>query len=168
MDILDRLLAHDAWTTEAILRRCDALSDEELDRPLGIGPGSVRATVIHILHNMELWTDLIAERPVRLDAAAPRTQTVPVLLARLSAAADDLALVSRRVLLEGRLDDTFLDALDSPATEKSFGGAIAHVITHSMHHRAQLLFMLRSLGLSGLPEGDVLSWEAHHRRTAGP
>jgi hypothetical protein len=26
-------------------------------------------------------------------------------------------------------------------------------------HRAQLLYMLRQLGLTGLPEGDVLSWE---------
>jgi uncharacterized damage-inducible protein DinB len=28
-----------------------------------------------------------------------------------------------------------------------------------MHHRAQVLHMLRRLGVSGLPEGDVLSWE---------
>jgi len=167
MDILDRLLAHDAWTTEAILRRCDGLSDEALDRPLGIGPGSVRATFIHIVRNMELWTDLIAERPVRPDLQAPRTQTVQALLSRLSAAADDLAVVSRQVLLSGRLNNTFIDTLDSPATEKTFGGAIVHVITHSMHHRAQLLFMLRRLGISGLPEGDVLSWEHHHLRAAG-
>jgi uncharacterized damage-inducible protein DinB len=37
---------------------------------------------------------------------------------------------------------------------------IAHVITHSMHHRAQLIFMLRELGVEDLPEGDVLSWES--------
>jgi uncharacterized damage-inducible protein DinB len=28
-----------------------------------------------------------------------------------------------------------------------------------MHHRAQVLYLLRKLGLEGLPEGDVLSWE---------
>ena len=57
-----------------------------------------------------------------------------------------------------------MDTLDSPPAEKTYGGAIAHVITHSMHHRAQLLYMLRRLGLEGLPEGDVLSWE----QQAGP
>jgi hypothetical protein len=36
--------------------------------------------------------------------------------------------------------------------------AIVHVITHSMHHRARLLYMLRRLGPANLPEGDVLSW----------
>jgi uncharacterized damage-inducible protein DinB len=45
-----------------------------------------------------------------------------------------------------------------------YGGGIAYVITHSMHHRAQLLYMLRRLGIEGLPEGDVLSWE----QPAGP
>ena len=40
--------------------------------------------------------------------------------------------------------------------EKTYGGAIAHVITHSMHHRAHLLYMLRQPGLTALPEGDVL------------
>jgi uncharacterized damage-inducible protein DinB len=34
-----------------------------------------------------------------------------------------------------------------------------------MHHRAQVLYMLRQLGLTELPEGDVLSWEQHRGRT---
>ena len=42
---------------------------------------------------------------------------------------------------------------------KPFGAAIAHVITHSMHHRAQVLNMMRHLGMKDLPEGDVFSWE---------
>jgi len=29
-----------------------------------------------------------------------------------------------------------------------------------MHHRAQLLYMLRKLGVRDLIEGDMLSWEA--------
>jgi uncharacterized damage-inducible protein DinB len=37
--------------------------------------------------------------------------------------------------------------------------AHAHVLTHSMHHRAQVLYVLRQLGPTGLPEGDGLSWE---------
>jgi uncharacterized damage-inducible protein DinB len=61
-------------------------------------------------------------------------------------------------------DERFVDTLDDPPAEKSFGGAIAHALTHSMHHRAQLLYMLRKLGLKTLPEGDVLSWE----NVAGP
>lgn len=159
MDILDRLLEHDAWTTQAVLRRCASLSDEELDRPLGIGPGSVRGTLIHVIRNMEVWTDLIAERPVRREPSDAGETSVPGLLSRLSLAAEDLASVSKRIQAAGRLDAVFRDTLDDPPTTKTFGGAIVHVITHSMHHRAQLLVMLRRLGLSALPEGDVLTWE---------
>ena len=69
MDLLDRLLAHDTWTTRQLLLRCQQLTDEQLDQEFDI--------------------------------------------------------------------------------------------IHSMHHRAQLLYMLRLLGLTDLPEGDVLSWESH-------
>ena len=34
-----------------------------------------------------------------------------------------------------------------------------------MHHRAQLLYLLRQLGMEGLPGGDALSWES--RATTG-
>jgi uncharacterized damage-inducible protein DinB len=32
-----------------------------------------------------------------------------------------------------------------------------------MHHRAQVLFMLRLSGVTDLPEGDVFSWEKANR-----
>jgi uncharacterized damage-inducible protein DinB len=28
-----------------------------------------------------------------------------------------------------------------------------------MHHRGQLIFMLRKLGVANIPEGDALFWE---------
>jgi uncharacterized damage-inducible protein DinB len=49
--------------------------------------------------------------------------------------------------------------LDNPPREKSYGTSLAHIITHSMHHRAQVLYMLRLSGVRNLPEGDVFSWE---------
>jgi len=86
------------------------------------------------------------------------------LIARLDRAAADLASVARAVARRGGWDERWIDTLDRPPAEKTYGGGIAHVITHGMHHRAQLLYMLRRLGVEGLPEGDVLSWE----RQAGP
>ncbi len=54
-----------------------------------------------------------------------------------------------------------MDPIDG--VEKTFfggGGGITHILTHSMHHRAQVLYMLRRVGVVDLPEGDVLSWES--------
>src|SRR4051812_28126973 len=41
MDILDRLLGHDAYTTRLLLSRCELLSDEQVDREFPIGPGTL-------------------------------------------------------------------------------------------------------------------------------
>jgi uncharacterized damage-inducible protein DinB len=164
MDILDRLLQHDAWTTRQILERCRGLSDAQLDQPFDVGVGSVRATLIHIIGNMETWTGLISLRPaeqVRRPGAYPHS--VEGLFERMEEVAAELSTAATRLRAEGRLDDLFPDVLDDPPTLKSFGGAIAHVITHSHIHRGELLHMLARLGLQDLPEGDVLSWEQQHR-----
>lgn len=161
MDILDRLLGHDAWTTRQLLLRCRELNDSQLDRQFDIGHRSVRATIEHIVRNMEVWTDLIAGQPVRPDeGTAPSGRSVESLIRRLDVVAAQLNAIATQVAREGRLDERWLDYLDQPAAQKSYGGAIAHVLTHSMHHRAQVLYLLRHLGMRDLIEGDVLSWES--------
>jgi uncharacterized damage-inducible protein DinB len=158
MTLLDRLLGHDAWTTRELLRRCRSLTDEQLDRPFEIGHRSVRATVEHVVFNMEVWGELMAgERPM-LNRDA-RARSIDGLLTRVDRAAERLRRVTTAVASRDGWDERWLDVLDHPPAHKTYGGALAHVITHSMHHRAQLLFMLRQLGLGNLPEGDVLTWE---------
>ena len=165
MDILDRLLGHDAWTTRQLLIRSQGLSDEQLDRRFPIGHGCLRDTFVHVIRNMEVWTDLIAERPVRA-GPGPEGATVPRLIERLDAVAAEFGAAARRLRDEGRLDDLFAD-VDGPGDPdpvmKTFGGAIAHLITHSMHHRAQALNIMRHLGMTDLIEGDLLGWEGAHR-----
>jgi uncharacterized damage-inducible protein DinB len=160
MDLLDRLLGHDSWTTRELLLRSMSLSDEQLDREFDIAHRSVRATFLHIIRNVEVWPDLMTGAPVRADAGkATEGRSIPGMIARLDRAAADFASLARRVAVRNGWDERWIDTLDRPPTEKTYGGGIAHVITHSMHHRAQLLYMLRRLGVGELPEGDVLSWE---------
>ncbi len=165
MDLLDRLLGHDVWTTRQLIERCTELSDEQLDRRFDIGHGSVRATFQHIISNMESWSGLMAGVEVAMLKYPSQEQSMSQFRERLDLAAEQLAQVVRVVSARGAWDEPWLDTLDEPPAEKTFGGAIAHVITHSMHHRAQLLHMLRRLGVKNLPEGDVLSWE-HQRQSA--
>jgi uncharacterized damage-inducible protein DinB len=153
------LLGHDAWTTRQLLRRCRDLTDEQLDREFDIGHRTVRATFLHILRNMEGWAHLMTGLPVRAKGVQFEDGNVTAMTDRLDRAAANLARVARAVAERNGWDERFLDTMDEPPTEHSYGGGIAHVITHSMHHRAQVLYLLRKLGLEGLPEGDVLSWE---------
>jgi uncharacterized damage-inducible protein DinB len=168
VDILDRLLKHDTWTTRQLLVRARELSDAQLDRPFDLGNGSLRATFAHVIGNMEVWTDLIAGRPVDMSRGEGETaRSVDGFIARLDAVAPDLERVATALAAADRLDELWTDTLDDPPTRKSYGGAIAHVISHSHIHRGEILHMLDRLGLRDLPEGDVLSWEqARHTEPA--
>jgi uncharacterized damage-inducible protein DinB len=157
MDLLERLLGHDSWTTRQLLNKAELLTDSQLDHEFDMGHLTVRRTFEHVIRNVECWTDLMqGNKPRHRPDSA---QSVDDLTARFEAAAAELLEFAREIVAQDRLDDTFVDTLDTPPQEKSFGGTILHVATHGMHHRAQLLFMLRRLGVAELPEGDVLSWE---------
>ena len=156
MDLLDRLLRHDEWTTRKLLEICVALNDEQLDREFDIGHRTLRATLNHIVHNVEAWSSLMAGEACERQ----ENDSVAGMLRRLSVAYVRLRRIARNVAETGAWDETWIDHLESPPRPKSYGTSIAHVITHSMHHRAQVLYLLRLSGVSPLPEGDVFSWEA--------
>ncbi|QDV48061.1 DinB family protein [Gimesia fumaroli] len=154
MDLLDRLLAHDAWTTRQLLEICATLPDEQLDHEFDIGHRTLRATLHHIIGNMEIWSALMAGEPIERSS----NQTIAEMRERLSAAAARLKTIGTQVQQTNGWDDVWIDHLDDPPREKTFGTALAHIVTHSMHHRAQVLYMLRLSGVESLPEGDVFSW----------
>lgn len=160
--MLDRLLGHDSWTTHQLLDLASMLSDEQLDHEFDIGHRTVRRTFEHIIWNIECWTDLMKGNGVRPRPA--RDQSLTMLKKRHEAASSEFLEFAREIGDRHRFDETFVDTLDDPPKEKSFGGVIVHLATHGMHHRAHLLFMMRRLGVESLPEGDALSWEAKQSR----
>jgi len=160
LDLLDRLLAHDVWTTRQLLLAAQPLSDDQLDQRFDIDQRSLRECFDHIIENMEIWSDLMAERPVRDGPADAQATTIAGLLARLGAAGQDFAALARRIARANAWDAVYMDTLDKPPTPKTYGGTIAHLITHSMHHRAQAMYMLECLGVRDHVEGDVLGWES--------
>ena len=156
MDLLDRFLAHDVWTTRQLLDICSELPDETLDQEFDIGHRTLRKTFDHIIGNMEIWSTLMANECVE----AKNDQTLSGMNDRLTAAESRLKTVARKVADSHGWDEEWTDHLDDPPRQKTFGTAIAHVVTHSMHHRAQILYMLRKCGVPSIPEGDVFSWES--------
>ena len=161
MDILDRYLGYEAWTLRHFIARCAELSPKQLYQPFDVGPGSVQATLSHIIANLETWTDLLRERPVR--QLGPFQDQVEDYLRRFDAAMADFTDCARTLAAAGRLDATYLDVLDTPPQPKTFGGTVLHVLTHTTVHRWELQHMLQRLGLRDLLEGDALSWEQQAR-----
>ena len=157
MDILDRLIAHDTWTTLQLLDACEGLSDDLLDKEFEIDHRSLRKTFLHMIENLETWTDLIHERPVQ----DKQGNSIPELRQRLVDASREFANLARKIARENRFDDSFWDVLDNPPRLKTFGGAIGHVLTHNMHHRAQIMYLMEKVGIQDHIEGDLLSWESN-------
>jgi uncharacterized damage-inducible protein DinB len=162
MDILDRYLGYEAWTLRYFIDRCRQVSPAQLHQQFDISHGTLHATLAHIIGNIEVWTDLMRERPVR--SLPPLPETTEDYLERFDAAMADFADCARGLVVEGRLDATYVDVLDTPPEPKTFGGTLLHVLTHTTVHRWEIQHMLQRLGLGDLIEGDVLSWEwrMHH------
>jgi uncharacterized damage-inducible protein DinB len=156
MDMLDRFIGHDAWTTRQLLLACQDLSDDLLDRAFEMDHHSIRATFTHMIENMEGWTDLMRERPVQSNSGT----TMAELLVRHGAASREFAHLARDIARAGRYDDCFVDLLEDPLKKRTFGGAIGHVVTHNMHHRAQIMWLMERVGLTQHIEGDLLGWES--------
>lgn len=165
MTLLERLLAHDAWTTRALLDCCDRVGDAELDREFSLGPGTIRRTFAHIVRNMEVWTDLMRGDEPRLPPMES-SPSVGSLKHRLDEIAPLFAETARDVEHRKAWEETWLDTVAEPHRVRSLGGTIGHLITHSMHHRAQLIWMLKQVGVADVPEGDLLSWERQARESS--
>jgi uncharacterized damage-inducible protein DinB len=167
MDLIDRLLGHDEWTTGELLRRCGELTEAELFQRFDIGHETVHATLVHMIDNVGNWTELMrtGQAEDRIDGWAE--MGVPSLIAEHQRSYGEFARLAREIRDANRWDDLWIDTLDDPPQSKSYGGAILHVITHNMHHRGEVLHMLSRLGLADLPEGDLLGWEAGRNAEKG-
>lgn len=177
--ILSHLLAHDAWATRRLLEHASLLDDAALDRPFDIGPGCLRATFTHIVSAMARWADRITECEIRPTLESRLDPTcAPLSVADLLAALDHGArdLVESACLAEQRGLTGFIVARFTNAAghtreiTMTRAGALVHVATHGMHHRAQCLNMLRRLNIPGisdtLPDLDAIDYELAARNAA--
>jgi uncharacterized damage-inducible protein DinB len=161
MDILDRYLGYEGWTTRHIITRSQELTREQLHQPFDIGQGSLHETLTHIIRNLEAWTALMRSEPET--QRPPIADNTAAYFERFDAAMADFSNLARSMAAANRLDDTYLDTYDNPPVAKSYGGTILHVLTHTTVHRWEAQHILQRLGISDLIEGDALGWEMQTR-----
>ena len=157
--LLDRILGHDAWAMGRFLTICEQLSDESLDADFDIGHRTIRKTLDHMIWNIERWTALMTDHIVP-DRSSDTTYAG--LQRRYRIAAKSFESTARAAVEAGRFSDEYEDPIDG--LRKTIGSTILHVTTHNMHHRAHLVFMFRRLGVTDLPEDDVLTWEQQQKK----
>lgn len=161
MDVLTRMLDHHLWLAGQIIDRTGQLSDDVLDQPIrqsveGIDDSPTLRSLSDILvGQLEMWLTAL-EGGIRMP---PADDTSPAALhRRLDSAAPRFRELVLTPILNGRGDDTFIDAVCDPPQTFSYGGVLAHVLTFAAVRRTLAIGALDSAGIGDLGAGDPMSF----------
>ena len=162
MNLLVRMVEHHVWLVGELVDRAAKLDAAALDAPITLSVEGVddnptlRSLLSRLIGQMDMWNNVIASRDY--DFAIERGESIASMRTRLRSAGDAFLAEVRRVVDEGRLDETFVDAHCDPPEVFTYGGLIAHVLTFAAHRRALVLGALYSAGITDLGAGDPRKW----------
>jgi uncharacterized damage-inducible protein DinB len=168
--IIQRLHQHRAWVNENLLAAAEALNEEQLRREFEIGQGSVWKSLVHLYAAEFVWLEAMLghEDPIvqgDLPGKIPGNQLGEGKIASLA------ELRQKWQELQGRWEQYLAklkpEALDElvykivmstrqrMATKRS--DVLLHVAMHAHYTSAQVVNMLRQLGVEKLPETMLIS-----------
>lgn len=162
MDLLTRMVEHHVWLTGEMVRVAERLTADQLDQVIVLDVDDDRQTIRSLLSRlvgqMGMWNAALADR--EYDWSVEEHESLSSLRERL--AVEGPAYLSHvcEVVEQGRLDDTFVDALCEPAQVFTYGGMIAHVLTFAAHRRTLVALAFGSHGVEELGWGDPMTWVA--------
>jgi len=149
------LLDHSDWSNDRVLDAAAPLSDELLDQPFDMGPGSLRRTLIHTNAGEEVWLKRLQGVTECPWPAESDRVTVAALVEKWRATRSERD--KHLATLEGADLSRIQPYRDSRGTlyRASLADMILQPIHHSIYHRAQLVNMLRRVGAKA-PELDYM------------
>ena len=162
MNLLTAMVEHHIWLTGEMIARAERLTDEQLDKPIELSVDedqqTIRTLLSRLVGQMGMWNAAMANRDY--DWSVEEHESVESLRRRLAEEGSTYLAHVRQVCEEGRLDDTFVDALCEPAEVFTYGGMIAHVLTFAAHRRTLVALALDAAGIGDLGWGDPMRWVA--------
>jgi uncharacterized damage-inducible protein DinB len=162
-----RLHQHRMWVNSRLIESARALEADQLRSEMSIGQGSVWRTLTHLLAAEFVWLEALLgnESPVMPGDVAdqlPGNQQADDAIESLDELTTCwLALDQRwneylQSLSEQSLDDIVYKTSTSSGAGKRHGTSrsdvLLHVCTHAQYTTAQLINMLRQLGVKELPD----------------
>jgi uncharacterized damage-inducible protein DinB len=134
----------------AVWDRCVVpLTDEQFTRNLDYSVGSVRNQVVHLFNMDERWFSGLRGVPIPGFRNPAHFATRPVIRQHWDAVEADMRGYLA-VLRDAMLDDQPFLAIDGDPIR--LWQALLHVVNHGTDHRAQLLVVLRQLGVPTFPQ----------------
>jgi AraC-like DNA-binding protein len=161
-DLLEKMVEHHVWLTGELVRVAGNLTDAELDATVAEeDPGevqSIRSILSRLVGQMGMWNAAMATRDY--DWSVEEHESLTSVRRRLGIEGPRYLAYVREVCAQGRLDDTFVDALCEQPSVFTYGGMIAHVVTFAAYRRTVVVLALARLGHDELGWGDPMRWVA--------
>jgi AraC family transcriptional regulator len=164
MDLLNKMVEHHVWLVGEMVSRAGTLSDEQLNAPIEISVEGVdddptlRSLLSRLIGQMAMWNAAIAARSY--DWEVERGESIESMRPGLAEEGATFLAHVRDFTEQGRLDETFVDALCEPPEVFAYGGMIAHVLTFAAHRRTLVAGALLDAGVTDLRAGDPMRWVA--------
>ena len=145
-----------------MVERAGRLPAQQLDQRIEISVDedhqTLRSLLSRLIGQMDMWNCAIANR--EYDWSLEDHESIGAMRGRLAVVAPAFLTSVRDVVDNGRLDETFVDALCEPAEVFTYGGMIAHVLTFAAHNRTLVILALKQAGADDLGWGDPMRWVA--------
>ncbi len=162
MDLLTRMVEHHVWLTGEILGCAERLTPEQFDEQIELNVDedeqTLRSLLSRLIGQLGMWNAALANR--EYDWSVEEHESLTSMRRRLPEEGPIYLGHVREVVEQGRLDDTFVDALCEPAEVFTYGGMIAHVLTFAAHRRTLAVLALDRHGVTDLGWGDPMTWVA--------
>lgn len=170
VDLIHRLHQHRAWVNDNLLAAASELTDEQLRREFQIGQGSIWKSLLHLYAAEYVWLETLlgndnAVVPGDLPGKIPGNQLGEGRIASFDELREKWAGLQQR--WNSFLADLLPNVLEEPvfrivaSTGQRIGtrrsDVLLHVCTHAQYTTAQVVNMLRQVGVEKLPETMLIS-----------
>jgi AraC family transcriptional regulator len=164
VDLLTRMVEHHVWLVGEMLTRAERLSPQQLEARVEISvegidcDPTVRSLLARLAGQLAMWDAATHDQPY--DIEAERNESLADIRAKFAEVGPAFLAQVHAIVDEGRLDETFVDALCDPPEIYTYGGMIAHVLTFAAHRRTLVCGALVDAGIADLGTGDPMRWVA--------
>lgn len=164
VDLLTRMVEHHVWLVAELLTRAESLTAEQLDARVEISVDgidcdpTVRSLLARLVGQLAMWDAATHDQPY--DMGVEKDEALAELRRELAEVGPAFLSQVRTIVDEGRLDETFVDAICDPPEVFTYGGMIAHVLTFAAHRRTLVCGALTDAGITDLGAGDPMRWVA--------
>jgi uncharacterized damage-inducible protein DinB len=172
VELLKRLHQHRAWVNNNLLSAAAQLSAEQLQLPFPIGQGSIWKSLVHLYAAEYVWLETLLGNeaplvPGDLPDKLPGNQQGEGAITGLDELQHKWSILEQRwtaylaSLNPAALDELIFKISTSSGQGKRFGtrcgDVLLHVCTHAHYTAAQVVNMLRQVGVEKLPQTMLIT-----------